>query len=240
MLAGAFVSACGASAHPVTAPTAGTVLDQRLPAKLMHAELVDQDGHKVTLADFTGKLVVLQDTLTLCQEHCPIDTAAFVATARQYVQSARRPSGVVFLSITVDPQRDTPAQLRAYRHLYAGGSADLPEWHLLTGPPDAIHALWKFLGVYVQRVKPGGVVRNWRTGQKLTYDVNHSDDVFFLDRHGTERYLLDNPPTLGNNPIPAKIKHYMNARGHHNAKVQGTWTAAQALAVLDWLNHTSG
>ena len=57
---------------------------------------------------------MISDVMTLCQESCPLDTANVVAAARP-VERAGLDSKVVFLSITIDPGRDTVAQLAAYR-----------------------------------------------------------------------------------------------------------------------------
>nr|WP_246299414.1 SCO family protein [Nocardioides panaciterrulae] len=199
--------------------------------------LTDEQGRTVHLSDYAGRTVVLQDVTTLCQELCPIDTATFVSTARQYQDRADDPSDTVFLSVTVDPERDTPAQLRAYRRQYAGAGDQLPQWHLLTGSPADLAALWKFLGVYVEKVPQDGAVRNWRTGQPLTYDVQHSDEVFFLDGSGAEQYLLDGMPSLGERRIPGDLQRFMSARGHRNERRDSGWTATQALGVLAWLHH---
>ena len=56
---------------------------------------------------------------------------------------------IVFLSITVDPGRDTARRLAAYRRLYAPAPAD---WLTLTGTPTNVAALWNYFGVYTQKV----------------------------------------------------------------------------------------
>jgi protein SCO1/2 len=244
LLAAALLTACGGSASstPRSAPhyASGTEVGQQIPAELRKMAFTDEHGRTVHLSDYAGRTVVLQDVMTLCQELCPIDTATFVSTARQYQDRATDPSDTVFLSITVDPERDTPAQLRAYRKQYAGSGDGLPQWHLLTGSPADLAALWKFLGVYVHRVPQDGPVRNWRTGQRLTYDVQHSDEVFFLDGTGEEQYLLEGMPSLGDHKVPGDLQHFMSARGHRNEQKHSGWTADQALGVLAWLHHRAG
>jgi protein SCO1 len=237
----AATSVIGAGAPTGKAPVyrSGTALTEAMPSSLMSMPLTDQDGKTVHLSDFAGKTVVIQDTMTLCQELCPIDTATFVQAAREW--AAANPgadaANTVFLTITVDPQRDDPAQLAAYRKLYVGGATNLPQWELLTGSPSDIAALWKHLGVYVKRVKQDAVVHNWRTGKLLTYDVAHSDEVFFLDGQGRERYILDGMPSLaGDKAIPAKIQAFMSAEGRNNEKKMTGWTTPQALGVLRWMN----
>lgn len=243
LLALAQLGGCGgqAASSPQRPPhyASGTPVGTAVPTSLRHLALTDEDGRTVHLSDYAGKTVVLQDVMTLCQELCPVDTATFVDTARQYAQRASDPADTVFLSITVDPRRDTPAQLRAYRRQYAGPGAALPQWHLLTGRPRDLAALWKFFGVYVKKVPQDGHVRNWRTGKPLTYDVQHSDEVFFVDGDGTEQYVLDGMPSLGGAHVPGTIEHFMSAQGHRNEQKASGWTPPQALGVLAWLHDRS-
>ncbi|MGN6721153.1 MAG: SCO family protein [Marmoricola sp.] len=229
----AALAACGSSAGSVPNISGGSELDAVLPARIANMALTNQDGKTVRLADFKGKTIVVQDAMTLCQEQCPIDTATFVGLARQYEKTGSNPSDTVFLSITVDPQRDDAAQLAAYRALYAPGKGALPQWQMLTGAPADIAALWKYFHVYTERVHSHDVVRNWRTGALLTYDVQHSDEVFFIDKNLQQRYLLEGMPSLGG-VIPTKIKGFMTEEGMQNMKMSN-WTVANGLTVLDWV-----
>ncbi|MGN6161008.1 MAG: SCO family protein [Marmoricola sp.] len=227
------LAACGSSSGGVPNISGGSELDAAIPSRIATMPLVNQDGKTVRLADFKGKTVVIQDGMTLCQEQCPIDTATFVGLAREHSTMAKDPNNVVFLTITVDPQRDDPAQLAAYRALYAPGKGALPQWQLLTGSPADIAALWKYFHVYTEKVPSEEVVHNWRTGARLTYDVQHSDEVFFIDRSQQQRYLLEGMPSL-NGTIPAKIKAFMTAEGMQNMKMSN-WTVANGMTVLDWV-----
>jgi protein SCO1/2 len=223
------------SAKPSAPPAGtGTRLTQAMPKSLLDAPLVDSTGKVRHLSDFAGKVVVISDSMTLCQESCPIDTAALVQTARQVDADPTAAKNIVFLTLTVDPQRDTPAQLAAYRTQYVHGG--MSNWLLLTGKPADIDAIWKFFGVYIKKVPQDEVVRNWRTGQLLTYDIQHSDELFFLDQRQRERYILDGMPTApAGTPIPAKINAFLSAEGHKNVRKNGIWTAGQAVAGAAWL-----
>lgn len=229
----------GAAGKPA-APGAnvGTVMDSALPQRILDLPLVDENGHATDLAAFHGKILMISDIMTLCQETCALDTADLAATARA-LDADGLASKVEFLTVTIDPVRDTPAQLAAYRDLYAPAPAN---WQALTGSASALSALWKYFGVYIQKVAEGSPpATNWRTGAKLTYDLNHSDEVFFVDPTGTERFLLEGMGHIApGTSVPSAMKRYLDAQGRANlaAPASDGWSVPQALSVLAWLAKT--
>lgn len=232
------LAACGSgSTVPGPGPRLGQRFDTALPSAITDAVLVSESGKRFTLASLRGKIVVVSDAMTLCQETCPLDTSNVVAAARA-AEKAGLGHRIVFLSITIDPRRDTPVQLAAYRHLFAPAPRD---WINATGAPSTLAAFWKAFGVYIQRVPDNPPLpRNWRTGKPLTYDLTHSDEVFFLDEHGHERFVLDGTPHLApGTTVPPKLYKFMTRSGHrrvnHPSKL--AWTLPQALDVLSWLSN---
>lgn len=227
----------GCGGQQVAAPPAGvgTQMDGPMPAQITHLRLIDSAGHPTSLAALQGKVIVVQDTMSLCQETCPLDTATLVDTARA-VDAAGLTSKVVFLTVTVDPHRDTVAQLAAYRKLYVGEGGTPRNWLTLTGRQAQIDALWKFLGVYVKKTASDPGVHNWRTGALLTYDIQHSDEVFFFDPKGNERFILEGMPTANKSSIPGKVYRFLSKEGRDNVGPdKGDWTKSQALQVISWL-----
>ena len=74
--------------------------------------LTSQDGAKVSLADFRGKVVAVTFIYTLCSSTCPVLTPMMsLVQDRLGVDFGKR---VAFISITVDPERDTPEVLKLY------------------------------------------------------------------------------------------------------------------------------
>lgn len=232
-------AACGGNgAISAPGPRVGQRADAPLAPAVTNAPLVDTTGRRFSLGEFSGKIVVLSDVMTLCQETCPLDTANVVAAARA-AQKSGLGDKIEFVSLTIDPTRDTLTQLRAYRRLYAPAPAD---WVVATGGTQAVAALWKSLGVYIEKVPDSGPnpPRNWRTGQPLTYDLTHSDEVFFLDHQDHERFILEGAPHVAKGaPIPATIEKFMDASGRHNIThpSRQAWTEPQELQVLSWLTQ---
>ncbi|MGH2900419.1 MAG: SCO family protein, partial [Solirubrobacteraceae bacterium] len=95
--------------------------------------LIDQDGSTLSLESLRGSLVLLDFIYTHCPGPCPILTSARVQLQKA-LPDALRPS-VRFVSISLDPVRDTPAALRAYA---LARGADLATWSFLTGNPAAV------------------------------------------------------------------------------------------------------
>jgi protein SCO1 len=192
--------------------------------------LISSSGARTSLGQYRGKDIVMAPFLSLCQDECPLITGAFIALQRD-VRQAGLGSKVVFMEITVDPGRDTPARLAAYSKEFGA------DWVLATGTPANLDALWKFLGVSVQIVpeeQPAKI--DWYTGTPLTYDVAHTDGYFLIDATGHERFSDSNPPNL-HGQLDPKLKGLLNAGGIKNLDDQSApnWTVAEALSSLSWL-----
>ena len=223
------LASCGSS--PPAAPSAafGTVLTG--PRPVPSTPLVNQNGQTMSLGSFRGKYVVLSSFLTLCQEECPLTTGIF-----QQLQASVRTAGlagkVAFVEVTVDPGRDTPARLRAYRTRFG------VDWTLLTGSAASVRAFWKPLGVYYQNVPEGHPAQlDWWTGKPLTYDVDHSDGFFLIDRSGDERFVTQDIPFLHGH-LPPRLRQLLDSQGlkYLNAGDPGQdYTLPQAAAALSWL-----
>jgi len=106
--------------------------------------LLDQEGRTVAANRFRGKRVVLNFIFT----RCPIATMCPAATLRmsQLQQAAREAGAKDFelVSISLDPEYDTPGVLRDYAE---ARGLDLSNWSFLTGPDAAVRHLLAQLGV---------------------------------------------------------------------------------------------
>lgn len=113
-------------------PAAGTMVPD--------VELTDQTGRPVRLSNFLGRVVALDFIYTRCPlpDVCPRLSANFARLQRRFG------SRVVLLSVTIDPQFDTPEVLARYATLW---KADAANWHFLTGDAERIRNLASFLGM---------------------------------------------------------------------------------------------
>lgn len=98
-------------------------------ALLPDFSLFDQNGHPLCRADLRGKVVAIDFIYTRCPlpDVCPRLSANFALLQRRFdVESAK---DLMLLSITVDPDFDTPTVLADYSRRWAAG----PDWRFLTG-----------------------------------------------------------------------------------------------------------
>ena len=96
--------------------------------------LIERSGRPVTLADLRGKVWIVNFFYTECPDTCPLQSTHM---ARLQDELAQEPD-VRLLSISVDPEHDTPAVLAEYAARY---QADPDRWFFLTGAKDAIYRL---------------------------------------------------------------------------------------------------
>ena len=89
------------------------------------AQLVSEANKPVRMSDFKGKVVVYDFIFTHCAGTCPMMTA----TMRRLTAKIPKNAPVRFVSISVDPIRDTPQVL----HDYATYARNDPRWTFLTG-----------------------------------------------------------------------------------------------------------
>jgi len=93
--------------------------------------LVDQHGRTRGPADLQGAPWIADFIFTRCAGTCP------AMTARMARLQSKVPAGTRLVSITVDPEHDTPEVLKRYARDFEAG----PSWLFLTGSRDALHGL---------------------------------------------------------------------------------------------------
>jgi protein SCO1/2 len=109
--------------------------------------LTDQNGVRFTPDDLRGKVAVVTFIYTTCKDTCPLLTEK-LASLQEPLAGDFGPH-VRFVSITVDPEVDTPPVLQSYAKAHG---ANLAGWSLLTGSPSAIDGVVRAYGAYAKRV----------------------------------------------------------------------------------------
>jgi protein SCO1/2 len=147
--------------------------------------LVDQDGAVVTEQDFAGRLMLVYFGYTFCPDVCPTTLQTMSVAMEQLGDDAK---DVAFVFVTLDPKRDTVAQMKRYVDLFEPGPVGL------TGSDEQIAAAAKAYRVYY----------NANDQQGDDYLVDHSSFIYLMDREG--RYLSHFGPTATPEEMAGKIE----------------------------------
>jgi protein SCO1/2 len=102
--------------------------------------LVNQDGRAVSLRQLRGKIVLMNFIYTHCTDICPLAEAKLAKVQDDLKARGWFGTRAVFISMTFDPRRDTPAVLKTYSKRFR---ADLSGWQFLTGAPPVISGVLK-------------------------------------------------------------------------------------------------
>lgn len=108
--------------------------------------LIDQRGGKFQFAKLAGKVIVVSFAYTTCPDVCPLLTASMRDVQTGLTADERR--NVQLLTITTDPEIDSPKVLAAYAKRF---NAETDSWSFLTGDDAALKKIWKNFGVGVKR-----------------------------------------------------------------------------------------
>lgn len=136
--------------------------------------LVDQDGKATRDSDFAGKYRLIYFGYTFCPDVCPVDVQTIMKGFRLLKQ--RNPALAARLQpifITVDPERDTPAALKAYTNAFPGLVA-------LTGSPEQIATVAKAFAVYYKKVPD----------RSMGYKMDHSRTAMLFGPEGQPLALV--------------------------------------------------
>jgi len=165
VLAGALVAlGCGGDEEPV---------GELMP--IAPFTLTDQSGDAFGTSQLRGKVWIGDLIFTSCPDICPVMSSQMANLHRRLEHPDVR-----FVSITVDPEVDTPEVLREYAARYG---ADSERWRFLTGSPDAVR------GVIASSFHLPVEARQDRDDGR--YDILHSGQFLLVDQRGVLRGLYE-------------------------------------------------
>jgi protein SCO1 len=113
--------------------------------------LLNQDGKPIHFAQYKGRALLLTFIYTRCPlpDYCPLMTSHFAEINQALKADAGLYAKTHLLSISVDPEYDTPAVLRAYglRH---NREKDFAHWELAAGKPEEVKKVAEYFGLTYQ------------------------------------------------------------------------------------------
>ncbi len=136
--------------------------------------LTNQFGERVSLSDFRGRVVVISFLYTSCPTVCPAITQNFIRAMDELGDSVGR--DVVFVAVSVDPERDTVERVREYSEK----RGLLHRWQYLTGERAELEKVWKDYNIYVNV--------SWQDDYG-NYLVDHTATAIIVDKEGNLRLV---------------------------------------------------
>jgi protein SCO1/2 len=136
--------------------------------------LVDSHEKPFDLAKLRGKVVLVSFIYTTCNGVCPATTQALVGVQKRLKEAGLWGKSVEFVSITLDPKRDTPRVLRDYAALF---KADPAAWHFLTGSTEKVSDVIAAWDMWAKRDSTGV--------------LDHPSRVFLIDTRGRQREIYN-------------------------------------------------
>ena len=152
----------------VSAGAGYTTSQMRLPEPgeaVPDFSLVNQDGQKILLQQFRGKPLLLTFIYTRCPfpDYCLRMSHNFLEIMQQLQKSSQAIDNVQLLSISIDPQQDTPTVLRRYGEDYVGSlDPRFQHWQFATGSPEEVRKTADFFGLAYNQ-KDGQIVHSLST-----------------------------------------------------------------------------
>jgi cytochrome oxidase Cu insertion factor (SCO1/SenC/PrrC family) len=150
--------------------------------------LTDQNGRRVSDADFRSRFMLIYFGYSFCPDVCPTDLAAMAGAIDQLGPDGER---VQPIFITIDPERDTVARLAEYAPLFH------PRLVALTGTPEEVGQAAAQYRVYAQK-----------EGDGPDYLMNHSGIVYLMGPDG--RFLTHFPQGTPAEEMAQKIRGQMS------------------------------
>lgn len=140
--------------------------------------LKDQEGRQFTFSQLRGKVLIVSYIYTHCPDVCQMISARMNAF-KSKLKHSNLQDKVYFVSISIDPQRDTPEVLRHHAKMM---NLDLTNWVFVTGDEDAINSTIKVSGME----SINGPIQYSENGEP-SYSITHRDRISLVDKKGRIR-----------------------------------------------------
>jgi cytochrome oxidase Cu insertion factor (SCO1/SenC/PrrC family) len=127
------------------AATADAAAEEKARSYFSNLEVIDQNGRRLQFYDdvLKDKVVAINFIFTNCQGACPLMTKNLTFVRDMLGDEVGK--SVHFVSISIDPTRDTPAAMKEFAQTH---DADHAGWTWITGNPDNLAAIVGKLGSY--------------------------------------------------------------------------------------------
>lgn len=161
--------------------------------KVSDFQLIDQTGAKISLDNFKNSIIVADFFFTNCEGICPKMSKQMQRMFEKYKGN----KSVSFISYTVDPERDSIAQLQNYA---AQHKADASQWHFVSGDKKSLY----------EQARNSFMVVN-TTGDGGPDDFVHTQNFALVDKDRYIRGYYDGTDSLEVNKLMKDIDLLLHA-----------------------------
>jgi protein SCO1/2 len=151
-------------------PAPGQVVEAKAGDELPNYRLVNQDGKAIRIHDYKGKTLLLTFIFTRCQDpdQCTLMSSNFATIDQELQKQPEVYRKTHLLSISFDPEYDTPKVLRSYGAAYTGRYTDetFDHWEFASGSADEVKGIAQFFGLRYYKDTQSGkeqVIHSLRT-----------------------------------------------------------------------------
>jgi protein SCO1/2 len=139
-------------------PTGGTP-EPKPGDEVPNYRLVNQNGDAIRIHDYKGKALLLTFIFTRCQDpnQCTLMSGNFANIHQELEKQPEIRNKTHLLSVTFDPEYDTPKVLRSYGSAYTGKYADetFHHWEFASGTADEVKNVAQYFGMRYHRDEAG-------------------------------------------------------------------------------------
>ncbi len=153
-----------------TSPVGGENIGAKPGDDVPDYRLVNQDGKVIRIQDYRGKALLLTFIYTRCQQpdQCTLMSNNFAAMDQELQKQSELFAKTHLLSISFDPEYDTPKVLRSYGAAFTGKYSDenFAHWEFASGTTDEVKGIAQFFGMRYYRDEQSGadqVIHSLRT-----------------------------------------------------------------------------
>lgn len=151
-------------------------------------QMTDSEGRPFNSSQLAGKVWIVDFIYTNCPGACPLMTSQM----HRMQEKLKSDSDVRLVSISVDPDRDTPPVLEAFAKRFGGPA---PDWVFLTGSPATVHLLAHDV------FKVGDLIKT----------MDHSTRFMLVDKRGHLRGYYSTFDTDGMNSLLRDVDALRNS-----------------------------
>src|SRR6266498_1142281 len=134
-----------------TSPASGESIGAQAGDEVPNYRLINQDGKAIHIHDYQGKVLLLTFIYTRCQDpgQCTLMSTNFATVDQELQKQPDVYQKTHLLSISFDPEYDTPKVLRSYGAAYTGKYSDenFAHWEFASGSADEVKGIAQFFGL---------------------------------------------------------------------------------------------